>query len=242
MVTIAPDVLIQYAAVEVQTTSGLWRVLHDWERPIEPGDVEIWNRTARPEVYWIWNDQLELTEALQLFSFEVFKRGAPSLPADVVGNKWTSVFGTNEAFANGTGFPGRRNYILRKDMTAEYPALHKHIICGGVTLKETRPPEMYTWYNVASKKMETSPVVWFEYIDVTKPLPDPATLPPWLQFRAVICYENAIHNFPMGVQKDRGIYEPTMVPIFGNRDLFYPVKWLEPVADIANAYAMPLHR
>lgn len=131
----------------------LWRIPHDCERI----DVQVGNfryggngyRAGRvraavansgnpmPEVYRVSPDQTTpIGEAHQWLW-----RG---INPDLSNEKFCTLFGNTLAWTNGTGFPGRRNYILQKDMDKELPRFHAAIINGGAVVEgEERYGQVY---------------------------------------------------------------------------------------------------
>ena len=210
-----------------------YRVIHEWENP------ESRRRTAVPEVYWTDATGFVFNQAMQELSYQLFRWGAPSLPEDLAKTRWTSLYNTDKAFTNFVGFDDenpRANYITGEDLNYPDPEWDKHRICGGAALQGDRI-ETVTHYNYMTKRNETNPVLYFNYIDVAQPLPTlQEVIDKHLYFDATICYQYRTGMFPNGIQSELGIYEPTLVPLFGKNPVFWPLKYLQEFAEIPDAY------
>jgi len=221
-------------------TPQLFRVKHYGEG-VRPGVVK------RPEIYWLSNQAVELTEGLQWLTYELFRHGAPSLPEDLAKTRHESLYHYQKAFANYIGYcapsPLRKNYILRKylnDNSAENPGLDKVRFCGGFTGLGVieRDKEYYDYLiEPPEARYVRGDVVWFEYIDPNNlPTINELIGKPWLYFHATIAYENRAGQFPNGQQPELDIWEPTLVPFISPVPVFWPLKYLEPVTEIADPY------
>ena len=207
-----------------------WRVIHEWENP------ESRQRTAVPEVYWTDATGFVFNEEMQWLSYQLFRWGAPSLPEALAKTRWTSLYDAAKAFTNYLGFDDadpKANYITGQDLNYPDPEWDKHRICGGAALQGRI--ETVTHYNYIMKRQETNKVLYFNYIDVTQPLPTlEEVIERHLYFDATVCYKLRTGMFPNGIQD--GIYEPTLVPLFGKKPVFWPVKYLQGFAEVPDAY------
>jgi hypothetical protein len=120
----------------------LWRVPHDTERVnVDAGDfryrlnVGMTGRgvvrreirdagVARPEIFRVYPDHTTpIGEAHQWLW--------RNLNIGLSAKKHCTLYGNKLAWTNGTGFPGRRNYVLREDMTEQLPTFDAARVNGG---------------------------------------------------------------------------------------------------------------
>lgn len=146
------------------------------------GDKEkgvIRSAAPNPEVYWLDESPVILTEAWQELIFEMNK--------PYMSKKWfTQNLAYNVAWANGTGFNDpndpRRNYIEGTNLTARYPNLDKCRCCQ-MRLHGT----------------ESNGILTVEVLDGNQPPPKWIDLEkkPWLYFRALIVQKDgSVIDFP----------------------------------------------
>jgi hypothetical protein len=132
------------------SSSSLFRVPHDTERVNVNTDdfryrpyagmsgsgpvrqIVLEKGVPRPEVYRVFPDhQTPIREDHQW----LWRWLNPGLPAD----KHCTLYGNALAWTNNTGFPGRRNYVMGKDLDAEKdPAFHAPIVNGGQIVEGQR--------------------------------------------------------------------------------------------------------
>lgn len=119
-----------------------YRIPHDIERyNYDFGDLryagarigvvraEIRNAgVARPEVYRVYPSQ---TTPIGYAHQWLWKNINPELSND----KFCTLLGNSLAWTNNTGFPGRRNYILNKDLNLQLPTFHTALVNGGMILE-----------------------------------------------------------------------------------------------------------
>lgn len=129
--------------------------------------------------------------------------------------QWTALLGNTLAFTNGTGFPGKRNWILGQDLDKQDPAFDQTRVCGGAVLCGR----------------EYGSKLFIESIDVNKPLPTAEYVlrRRWLYYEAI--------NID-GYNRDEvayGIIRPfkgnwgkrVYIPLLTVQEMSYPLNLLE---------------
>ena len=215
----------------------LFRVLHDWEF------LESKHRIKKPEVFTLDDRGMEFTKELQLLSYALFLYGAPSLPVDLRESRHESIFNSGKAFANKFGYdavnPVRINWITGRNVynkDAINPHLDKTRICGGATVAGVIEHN-YEYRNYLTGKTEIVDFVWIETLDFYNlPTIDELIQTPWLYYHATISYEKKAGMFPNGIVEELGIWNPTLIPLVSKYPVGWPLKYLEPVNDIADPY------
>jgi len=183
-------------ALELPSASPrIWRVNHD---------KTSW-RANLPEVFRLDPDlHVILTEPLQ----RLWRGMNPQLTDD----QWRRCLGNTLAFTNGTGFPGRHDYINNMDVNEKDPAFDQMRVCGGAFLTgtpsgsrllidaiDTRKPIPSVEYVMARR------FLWFEAVNVD-----------WsVELRSIV-----IRPFKGGWGK------PVYVPVLTSTDASYPLELL----------------
>lgn len=136
-------------------TRQLWRIPHDTERVnVNAGDYryrpnvgmtgrgpvrqEIVNAgVARPEIFRVFPSQTTpIGEAHQWLW--------RNINYELSATRHCTLYGNKLAWTNQTGFPGRRNYVLQQDMTAQLPTFHAALLNGGQVVEgEERDGRVY---------------------------------------------------------------------------------------------------
>ena len=176
-----------------------WRCLHVGEGGYQSDNGMPEIRPAMPNPL-----PVRMTEDIQKMSYNLMIRN-PNITKD----RWRKVHGTTVAFNNGNGYPGRRDYINRRDLDKDYPKYMKAIICGGMFIRGT----------VVGNFLQCVPGVHGIY--AFDPMPDTQTIIDrnWY-FHAVTEYNGQISNFPQG----QGL--PVLMPFILREPVTYPLSWM----------------
>ena len=203
MVTIAPEVNIQYAPV---ADKRLYWVKH-WAIG-DPG------RDGRPEVVPLLPVKKSYFDFYwQNFFFDLTWNFWPEFDYDFAAKRWTSLNGDHLALMNRSGFPGEppvANYITGEHVGSQYlPAYDKTRTMGG---------------NVVAG-VEDGDMLWVETLDGNaQPPPLQYVLDrPWLYFHCVLAFKNKVGLFPQGCDSDRGIWQKTVAPLVATTDVYLPM-------------------
>lgn len=209
-----PDSLImpdgtRYKQAETPT---YWRVNHD--------KTPLW-RVSLPEVNRLLPfHHVVLTEPIQWLWR---KMNAP-----LTIEQMTALMGNFLAFTNGTGVPGRANYLTGTELDQPDPRFDQARVCGGAILKE---------------RYVTDGKLYFEAIDTREPLPtwDYVMNHPHLYFEAVNIAESA--GKPVIRPLKGGWGKPVYVPLLVSQDAYYPVELMtklpEGLAVLPSPYTWP---
>lgn len=137
----------------------------------------------------------------------------------------TALMGNTLAFTNGTGVPGRNNYLTGDvSPTQKDPRFDQARICGGTILKEKyiKPNMPYNIPQVSETRR--GDVIYFEAIDTREPLPTAyEVMERGLYFEAVNVAKGpdgkpVIHK----MKSNWGV--PVYVPLLVSQDSYYPVE------------------
>jgi len=219
---------------EPEPTGNLFRILHD-------GETELFTpRRGMPEVYTLYDRAFPFTREMQELAYALFLYGALSLPNNLKGTRYSSVYQERKAFCNKKGYGSTNviNYILGDNVGNEdsvLPEFDKVRICGGATVKGTIE-RGYRWWNYVNKNYQFEDVVWIETIDPANLPSLDALINSGLYFHATTSYVQRAGQFPNGQQPELGIYEPTLVPLFSPWPVCWPLRYCQSVNAIANPY------
>lgn len=126
--------------------------------------------------------------------------------------KFCTLLGNTYAFTNRTGFPGRKNCILRIDMSANDPAFHAPLICGGALLKGREE----SGYLLIEGMLTRNPVPTAEWVLER----------PWLWFYGVSINTNGVNRYMNKLGVD-GQPHPIRIPILTEYPIKMPLAWLD---------------
>ncbi len=170
-------------------------------------DTTMW-RAGLPEVFRLEPDiHVILTEPVQ--------RLWRALNPHLTDEQWTLCLGNTLEFTNGTGFPGRHNYITGADADKEDPKFDQTRICGGAT--------------ICGAVSEGNLII--QAIDVRFPLPPVE----YVRKRRWLWYEAVNIDVQKGTD---GVFRPVIrplkgawgkkvyVPLLSSRLMTYPLQYL----------------
>lgn len=158
-----------------------------------------------PEVYRLLPDQ---TTALSCNLIKLWRDLNPFLSLETFG----TILGNSFAFTNNTGWPGRRNCLTNKDMTAQDPTFHAPLICGGAVLKGSAMGDRLFIQNLSNREV----VPPASYVMAR----------PWLWFYAVQVAPSGNITYINKMGTD-GRLHPVIVPFVTAQPVWLPLAWLD---------------
>lgn len=171
-------------------------VLHNPDNPQKRG---------MPEVYRVYPDHQTPINCDWLW---LWRELNPMLSDE----RFCVLLGNGLAWTNNTGFPGRKNCILQKNMDAKDPAFHAPIINGGATLKG----------------VERNGYLLIDGMLISDKVPDAQWVleRKWLWYYGTTVLATGQVNY-ITLKGIDGNYYPVRIPILSRYQLYVPINWLD---------------
>lgn len=179
----------------------------DWSGPVRGAVINAEENPLQkpmPEVYRVLPDQ---TTPLYDWAIRLWRAMNPNLSD----NTFVGLLDNKLWLTNGTGWPGRRNIILNKDMNRGFPTFHAPVVTGGALFKGR---EVNGWLEI--ENIRYNEPVTLEYVEER----------PWLWFYGTtVTRTGRVNMFTRNHRVTRDPI-PVRVPFITKNPVRVPLPWL----------------